>query len=115
MAEWLRRLTRNQMVSSRAGSNPADCDDFCLDLISSKFITYIFLHIFNCIHFTHFTLKKVNIKKGDRRKIPKKFRKKSTKRVIFQSLYNLTEIHLLAYPPPKLLNPIHRQGLDQKH
>ena len=26
MAEWLRRLTRNQMGSSRAGSNPADCD-----------------------------------------------------------------------------------------
>ena len=25
MAEWLRRLTRNQMGSSRVGSNPADC------------------------------------------------------------------------------------------
>ena len=28
MAEWLRRLTRNQMGSTRAGSNPADCDFF---------------------------------------------------------------------------------------
>ena len=27
MAEWLRRLTWNQMGSSRAGSNPADCED----------------------------------------------------------------------------------------
>ena len=26
MAEWLRRPTRNQMGSSRAGSNPADCE-----------------------------------------------------------------------------------------
>ena len=26
MAEWLRRLTRNQMGSSRAGSNPAGCE-----------------------------------------------------------------------------------------
>ena len=25
MAEWLRRLTRNQMGATRAGSNPADC------------------------------------------------------------------------------------------
>ena len=25
MAEWLRRLTRNQMGSSRVGWNPADC------------------------------------------------------------------------------------------
>ena len=27
VAEWLRRLTRNQMGSSRAGSNPADCGE----------------------------------------------------------------------------------------
>ena len=27
MAEWLRRLTRNQMGSCRAGSNPAGCDE----------------------------------------------------------------------------------------
>ena len=27
IAEWLRRLTRNQMGCSRAGSNPADCED----------------------------------------------------------------------------------------
>ncbi len=26
MAEWLRRLTRNQMGSPRAGSNPAGCE-----------------------------------------------------------------------------------------
>ena len=28
MSEWLRRLTRNQLGSSRAGSNPAYCDTF---------------------------------------------------------------------------------------
>ena len=27
MAEWLRRLTRNQMGSSRVGSNPTRSDD----------------------------------------------------------------------------------------
>ena len=33
MAEWLRRLTGNQMGSSRAGSNPADRDTFINKLI----------------------------------------------------------------------------------
>ena len=28
MSEWLRRLTRNQLGSARAGSNPADCGAF---------------------------------------------------------------------------------------
>ena len=28
VAEWLRRLTRNQMGSARAGSNPAGCEFF---------------------------------------------------------------------------------------
>ena len=28
MAEWLRRLTRNQIPSGSAGSNPADCEVF---------------------------------------------------------------------------------------
>ena len=28
VAEWLRRLTRNQMGIARAGSNPADCGFF---------------------------------------------------------------------------------------
>ena len=26
VAEWLRRLTRNQIPSGSAGSNPADCE-----------------------------------------------------------------------------------------
>ena len=30
MAEWLRRLTRNQFPSGSAGSNPADCDTIFL-------------------------------------------------------------------------------------
>ena len=34
MAEWLRRLTRNQMGYSRAGSNPARSESF---LIGSKY------------------------------------------------------------------------------
>ena len=29
MSEWLRRLTRNQLGSARAGSNPARCEQFC--------------------------------------------------------------------------------------
>ena len=28
VAEWLRRLTRNQIPSGSAGSNPADCVNF---------------------------------------------------------------------------------------
>ena len=28
VAEWLRRLTRNQFPSGSAGSNPADCEYF---------------------------------------------------------------------------------------
>ena len=28
VAEWLRRLTRNQIPSGSAGSNPADCENF---------------------------------------------------------------------------------------
>ena len=28
LAEWLRRLTRNQMGSARVGSNPANCEIF---------------------------------------------------------------------------------------
>ena len=28
VAEWLRRLTRNQMGYARAGSNPAACGNF---------------------------------------------------------------------------------------
>ena len=28
LAEWLRRLTRNQIPSGSAGSNPADCENF---------------------------------------------------------------------------------------
>ena len=28
VAEWLRRLTRNQIPSGSAGSNPADCEFF---------------------------------------------------------------------------------------
>ena len=28
VAEWLRRLTRNQFPSGSAGSNPADCENY---------------------------------------------------------------------------------------
>ena len=36
MAEWLRRLTRNQIPSGSAGSNPADCEFFSkLNVLSS--------------------------------------------------------------------------------
>ena len=33
MAEWLRRLTRNQIPSGSVGSNPTDCEAFCSFLI----------------------------------------------------------------------------------
>ena len=32
VAEWLRRLTRNQMGYARAGSNPSACGKFFLGL-----------------------------------------------------------------------------------
>ena len=34
MAEWLRRLTRNQFPSGSAGSNPADCENFSFDFLT---------------------------------------------------------------------------------
>ena len=41
MAEWLRRLTRNQMGSSRVGSNPTRSDDilFFFHLIRLQYKT----------------------------------------------------------------------------
>ena len=38
MPEWLRRLTRNQMGSSRAGSNPVGCDTH---LQEGQFFTWV--------------------------------------------------------------------------
>ena len=35
VAEWLRRLTRNQFPSGSAGSNPADCELFGKKFASS--------------------------------------------------------------------------------
>ena len=32
VAEWLRRLTRNQFPSGSAGSNPADCETILIQL-----------------------------------------------------------------------------------
>ena len=34
MAEWLRRVIRNHLGSSRAGSNPVQCDHFYVMKIS---------------------------------------------------------------------------------
>ena len=39
MAEWLRRLTRNQMGSSRVGSNPTRSVDPLFYIIDSKLWT----------------------------------------------------------------------------
>ena len=38
MAEWLRRLTRNQMGSSRVGSNPTRSVDFLCRLLLESII-----------------------------------------------------------------------------
>ena len=46
VAEWLRRLTRNQMGSARAGSNPARCEIF---LKQKRYLKFKFLHI--CVKF----------------------------------------------------------------
>ena len=60
MAEWLRRLTWNQMGSSRAGSNPADCEDILpffgnicrLFRIHAPlaYIKQVFTHLLSCSH-----------------------------------------------------------------
>ena len=39
MAEWLRRLTRNQMGSSRVGSNPTRSVDFLCRLLLESIIS----------------------------------------------------------------------------
>ena len=44
MAEWLRRLTRNQMGSSRVGSNPADCDKFWISECHFKILDAILFY-----------------------------------------------------------------------
>ena len=47
MAEWLRRLTRNQLCSARTGSNPVGSDLF-LFLFYYQFMYFsIFLNDFN--------------------------------------------------------------------
>ena len=47
MAEWLRRLTRNQIPSGSVGSSPTDREmwiTFCLfDKVSPAFLTFCFL------------------------------------------------------------------------
>ena len=36
MAEWLRRLTRNQFPSGSVGSNPTDCEVFIFIFLKMK-------------------------------------------------------------------------------
>ena len=38
MAEWLRRLTRNQLCSARTGSNPVGSDYFFFFFVNDLFI-----------------------------------------------------------------------------
>ena len=40
MAEWLRRVIRNHLGSSRAGSNPVQCDYFIIGSILKKFSSF---------------------------------------------------------------------------
>ena len=40
VAEWLRRLTRNQIPSGSAGSNPADCEFFSYRHIISALLPF---------------------------------------------------------------------------
>ena len=41
MAEWLRRLTRNQFPSGSVGSNPTDCEVFNFYFFENSKISYI--------------------------------------------------------------------------
>ena len=46
MAEWLRRLTRNQMGSSRVGSNPTRSEELLLVLVIMGMFTDLKFHCF---------------------------------------------------------------------
>ena len=43
MAEWLRRVIRNHLGSSRAGSNPVQCDHFYVNFAQNTEIDPILL------------------------------------------------------------------------
>ena len=45
VAEWLRRLTRNQLGSARVGSNPTNCEIFFIKTI----LFYFFNENLNCV------------------------------------------------------------------
>ncbi len=47
MAEWLRRLTRNQIPSGSVGSNPTDCDMelFCAEENEGLNFATMFSHV----------------------------------------------------------------------
>ncbi len=47
VAEWLRRLTRNQMGYARAGSNPARCAIFFSCDFSGEFLFQIEIHLWS--------------------------------------------------------------------
>ena len=60
VAEWLRRLTRNQIPSGSVGSNPTDCEisffqsaqfNF-LELCCLTYFNLSFLHLFNLLRLT---------------------------------------------------------------
>ena len=51
MAEWLRRLTRNQIPSGSVGSNPTDCEKFCAYIPPSQKLSPIeTLYEYKCQH-----------------------------------------------------------------
>ena len=48
VAEWLRRLTRNQIPSGSAGSNPADCEFFSTIFGAFLNLSFYFVHL-SCV------------------------------------------------------------------
>ena len=47
VAEWLWRWTRNPLGSPRAGSNPADCVNFCFSFIFLlSTLDYVLINLF---------------------------------------------------------------------
>ena len=49
VAEWLRRLTRNQFPSGSAGSNPADCEHFSNHIFLWTLCSTVLYSLFNAI------------------------------------------------------------------
>ena len=67
MAEWLRRLTRNQMGSSRVGSNPTHSD---VTILKKGVITLLTYTWKSCMHSTNYPHDLHGTHKGKKKHLP---------------------------------------------